>query len=168
MLAYAWKWIISRQISLKMARMYSRKKGKSGSTRPEERKKQPWVKYSAKEVEALVVKLAKAEKKPSEIGLILRDAYGIPDVKTITNKKISQILKENKLEPELPEDLLSLIRKHIKIVAHRENNKQDMTAKRGLQLTDSKINRLIKYYKKTNRLPKDWKFDRSKAKLLID
>ena len=150
-----------------MARMYSRKKGKSGSTRPETRKKQTWVKYTAKEVEALVVKLAKQEKAPSEIGLILRDSYGIPDVKAITKKKIAKILKDNKLGTELPEDLLNLLKKHIDLTTHRDSNKQDMTAKRGFQLTESKINRLVKYYKKKGRIPKDWKFDRSKAKLLV-
>lgn len=150
-----------------MARMHSRKKGKSGSTRPEVRKKQTWVKYSAKEVEALVIKLGKQEKNASEIGLILRDSYGIPDVKAITKKKITQILKDNKLGTELPEDLLNLIKKHIDLTAHRESNKQDMTAKRGFQLTESKINRLVKYYKKKGKIPQDWKFDRSKAKLLV-
>jgi small subunit ribosomal protein S15 len=150
-----------------MARMHSRKKGKSGSTRPEVREKKAWVKYSAKEVEALVVKVGKQEKTASEIGLVLRDSYGIPDVKAITKKKITQILKENKLGSELPEDLLNLIKRHIDITTHRTSNKQDMTAKRGFRLTESKINRLVKYYKSTGKLPADWKFDRSKAKILV-
>ena len=150
-----------------MARMHSRKKGKSGSTKPEERKKPTWVKYNTKEVEALVIKLAKQENTASKIGLILRDSYGIPDVKAITKSKITQILEANKLKTELPEDLLNLIKKHIKITTHRETNKQDMTSKRGLQLTESKINRLVKYYKKNKKIPQDWKFDRSKAKLVV-
>ena len=148
--------------------MHSRKKGKSGSTRPEVRKKQSWVKYNAKEVEALVIKLGKSEMSASMIGIKLRDSYGIPDVQAITKKKIFQILKENKLGTKLPEDLINLIRKHVSLTNHRENNKQDMTAKRGFQLTESKINRLVKYYKKTNKMPEDWKFDRSKAKLLVE
>jgi len=151
-----------------MARMHSRKKGKSGSTRPEVRKKQPWVKYNAKEIEDLVEKLGKSEMTASKIGIELRDSYGIPDVKAITKKKISQILKEKKLGTKLPEDLINLIKKHISITNHREKNKQDMTAKRGFQLTESKINRLVKYYKKNNKLPTDWKFDRSKSKLLVE
>lgn len=151
-----------------MARMHSRDKGKSGSTRPEVRKKQKWVTYSAKEIEALVVKLGKTEVTSSQIGIILRDSYGIPDVKAITKKKISKILQDNELGTKLPEDLINLIKKHIAIKEHRENNKQDMTAKRGFQLTESKINRLVKYYKKTNKMPKDWKFDRAKAKLLVE
>ena len=148
--------------------MHSRDKGKSGSTRPEVRKKQKWVTYSAKEVEALVVKLGKTGMDSSQIGITLRDSYGIPDVKAITKKKIYQILKKNELGTKLPEDLINLIKKHIAITDHRENNKQDMTAKRGFQLTESKINRLVKYYKKTNKMPQDWKFDRSKAKLLVE
>ncbi|MBT6995044.1 30S ribosomal protein S15 [Candidatus Woesearchaeota archaeon] len=151
-----------------MARMHSRKKGKSGSTRPEVRKKQTWIKYNSKEIEALVEKLGKSEMTASKIGIELRDSYGIPDVKAITKKKITQILKEKKLGTKLPEDLINLIKKHISLTNHRENNKQDMSAKRGFQLTESKINRLVKYYKKTNKLPKDWKFDRSKSKLLVE
>jgi len=150
-----------------MARLYSRKKGKSGSTKPLIKKKIPWVKYKAEEIKSLIIKLGKQELKPSQIGLILRDTYGIPDVKLLTNKKITQILKENEIVYDLPEDLVALIKKQIQILKHFEKNKQDQTAKRGLQLTESKINRLIKYYKKTKKLAKDWKYDKSKARLLV-
>jgi small subunit ribosomal protein S15 len=150
-----------------MARLYSRKKGKSGSKKPLEKKKLPWVRYKKEEIESLVVKLGKQEIKPSKIGLILRDTYGIPDVKFLTDKRITKILKENKVVYELPEDLLNLIKRQIQIIKHFEKNKQDKTAKRGLQLTESKINRLIKYYKKSGKLSRSWKYDKSKAKLLV-
>lgn len=150
-----------------MARLYSRKKGKSGSTKPLIKKKLPWVKYKAEEINSLIIKLGKQELKPSQIGLILRDSYGIPDVKFLTNKKITQILKENKIVYDIPEDLVALIKKQIQIIKHFEKNKQDQTAKRGLQLTESKINRLIKYYKKSGKLAKDWKYDKHKARLLV-
>ena len=122
--------------------------------------------YSPKEIESLVVKLAKTGKTTSEIGSELRDGYGIPDVKTLTKKKINEILKENKLESKLPEDLKNLIRREIAILKHREKNKQDQTSKRGLQLTEAKINRLVKYYKKKGVLEKTWKYTREKAELL--
>lgn len=150
-----------------MARIYSKKRGKAGSTRPLKKGKITWLRYNKKEIEQLIIKLAKQEKRQSEIGIILRDTYGIPDVKRILNKKISVILKENKLQSELPEDLMNLIKREINIMKHLETNKKDMPAKRGLQLTESKINRLVKYYKKTGRLAKDWKYDREKAKLLV-
>jgi small subunit ribosomal protein S15 len=150
-----------------MARMYSRRKGKSGSTKPSVRKKKVWVIHDAKEVESLIVKLAKSGLTKSMIGLTLRDSYGIPEVKDITKKSIAKILEKNKLEPELPEDLSALIKRDIQIIKHLEKNRQDQVAKRGLRLTESKINRLVRYYKKTKRLPKDWVFDKDKARLLV-
>lgn len=150
-----------------MARMYSRKKGKSGSKKPLKKTKKVWLRYSDKEVEQLIIKLAKQENTQSKIGIILRDTYGVPDVRNVLNKKIGKILEENKLKSQLPEDLMALIRKELTIVKHMEGNKKDMTAKRGLQLTETKINRLVKYYKKKGILDKDWVYDRQKAKLLV-
>jgi small subunit ribosomal protein S15 len=147
--------------------MHSRKKGKSGSIKPVVKTKSSWLKYDAKEIEQLVVKLAKEGNSASKIGLILRDSYGIPDIKAITNKKITKILQENNLTPEFPEEFKALIKKELKIIKHLETNKKDMPSKRGLQLTESKIKRLMKYYKKTGKLPKEWKYDREKIKLLI-
>lgn len=147
--------------------MYSRRKGKSGSTKPTDKKKKTWMKYDAKEAESLVLKLSKTGLTKSQIGLALRDSYGIPDIKIITKKSISKILEKNKLEAELPEDLNALIKKDIQLIKHFESNKQDMPAKRGIRLTESKINRLVKYYKKKGRLPKDWVFDKDKARLLV-
>ncbi|MEK6861018.1 MAG: 30S ribosomal protein S15 [Nanoarchaeota archaeon] len=151
-----------------MARIYSRKKGKSGSKRPIKRVKPSWVAHDAKVVEQLVVKLAKTGKTAAEIGLILRDSYGIPDVKAITKKRIIQILKDNKLTPNIPYDLKALIRKDIAIMKHLEANKHDMPAHRGLILTESKIHRLIKYYKDKRILPESWAYDRKKAKVLAE
>ncbi len=151
-----------------MARMYSRKKGKSSSKKPLAKTKQSWLRYRPKETEMLVVKMAKEGKTASMIGLVLRDSYGIPDVKTITEKSITQILKENKLAPKIPEDLMALIKKSIAIRKHREENKQDMTSLRGLQLTESKIKRLVKYYKKAKKLPVDWKYDVKSIKLYAE
>ncbi|MAG20374.1 30S ribosomal protein S15, partial [archaeon] len=51
-----------------MARMHSRKKGKSSSTRPISKKKQNWLSYTSQEIEQIIIKLAK-ENSPSEIGL---------------------------------------------------------------------------------------------------
>lgn len=148
--------------------MHSRKKGKSGSSKPVKKAIPSWVKYKGKEVELLVVKYAKEGLTPSRIGVRLRDRYGIPDVKLITKKSITEILKAKELEKDIPEDLMALIRKSIFVRKHIEENKQDMSAKRGQQLTDSKINRLIKYYKGTGRLAKDWKFDPKRASFYLD
>ncbi|MCX8147142.1 MAG: 30S ribosomal protein S15 [Candidatus Woesearchaeota archaeon] len=150
-----------------MARMYSRRKGKSGSKKPLV-KSRTWIRYSPKEVEHLILRLAKEGKSSSEIGLILRDTYGIPDARHITKKKITQIMKEKGIAKEIPEDLLNLIKKSVAIRKHLEENKKDMSALRGLQITESKIRKLIKYYKKTKALPLDWKFDAKSIRLYAE
>ena len=86
-----------------MARMHARKKGKAGSTRPSVKAAPNWVELTASQVEDLVVRLSKEGKTQSEIGTILRDQHGVPLVKAIVGKSVLEILKENKLEPELPE-----------------------------------------------------------------
>jgi len=150
-----------------MARMHSRKKGKSGSKKPIENVKKSWIRYSNKEIEALIVKLSKQGESASKIGLILRDSYGVPSVREVLNKKVVKVLIDNKREQELPEDLIALIKKDIKLIKHLETNKKDMGAKRGSQLTESKIRRLSNYYKKNGKINKDWKYDRESAKLLV-
>lgn len=150
-----------------MARMYSGAHGKSGSKKPVEKKIPTWMEYKSKEIEKLIVKLAKAGKTASEIGVYLRDSYGIPSVRVATNKKITNILSENNLSKEIPEDLMALMRRDMWIRKHMERNKKDMTAKRGLELTDSRIRSLIKYYKVHGKLPQDWKFDPERIKLYV-
>ncbi len=151
-----------------MAKMHSRKKGTSGSKKPLQPAKPTWLRYKPKEIELLVTKLAKEGKSASEIGLVLRDTYGVPDVKSLTEKTISEILAEKKLLPELPDDLIALMRKSIAIRKHREANKKDEEAKRGLLLTESKIRRLIKYYKRSGRMAVDWKYDPAKLKMYTE
>ncbi len=150
-----------------MARMHSRKKGKSASKKPTKKAVPAWVGRKPKEVEMLVVKLAKDKKTQSQIGMVLRDVYGVPDVKTITKRSISQILKEHKQAAEIPDDMMALIRKSIELRKHLEENHKDQPAKRGLILTDSKIKRLAKYYKRTKRISADWKYDPDKIRLQI-
>lgn len=150
-----------------MARMHSRKKGKSGSTRPARLEKPVWVEYSAEEVENLVVKLARKGYSASMIGVVLRDSYGVPLVKVVTGKPISQILKDNEIEAPLPEELSNLVKKALTIRKHLESNHKDLESKKGLNRTESKIYRLIKYYKKKKKLPVDFKYDPEKIRTLV-
>ena len=76
-------------------------------------------------------------------------------------------MKKHKTYQQLPEDLFNLIKKAVNLRAHMEKNKKDYTSKRGLALTESKIRRLAKFYKKKKQLPKDWKYDAEKARLLV-
>ena len=148
--------------------MHSRKKGKSGSKKPLKEKKPSWERYDKKEIELIITKLAKSGKTPSQIGLILRDSYGIPDVSLLVEKNLTTILKEHNLLQKLPEDISSLIKKEIIILKHLEINKKDQVSKHGLQLIESKIKRLAKYYKRTKKIPSTWQFNRENIKLLLE
>jgi len=148
--------------------MHSRAKGKSGSTKPAKPTTPSWISVKPKEIEMLAVKYAKEGKSPSKIGLYLRDEYGVPNVKVVTGKTVKQILQEKHLLPELPEDMMALMRRAVLIRKHLAENKKDMSAKRGLQLTESKVNRLAKYYKSTGVLPKEWKYDPERIKLYVE
>jgi small subunit ribosomal protein S15 len=150
-----------------MARLHSRKKGKSGSVRPPRLEKPVWIERSAEEVETLVIKLARKGFSKSMIGIMLRDSYGIPLVKVVTGKKISQILDEHEIQVPLPEDLSNLVKKALNIRKHMEENHKDLEGKKGLQRTESKIYRLIKYYKKAKDLPQTFKYDPEKIRTLV-
>ena len=146
--------------------MHSRKKGKAGSKKPKVDIIKPWLTYTKEEVEQLVIKLHKTGKNAAVIGIILRDSYGIPSIKAITNKSISKVLKDHKLTSEIPEDLMQLIKKEINLNKHLAKYKKDMFAKRGLLLTESKIRRLTKYYKRNSVLPASWVYNREQIKLV--
>ena len=151
-----------------MARRYSGKKGKSGSKSPVEKKSPIWVRYKPKEIEMLIVKLAKEGQTSSEIGIHLRDSYGVPSVKDITGKSITKIMSEKNLLPKLPEDLMNLMRRALKLRDHLEENHGDTTAKRGLEITESKVRRLVKYYQENEKIPADWKYNPKEAKLYVE
>lgn len=133
-------------------------KGRSHSTRPVSKRPPVWCRYTAEEVEALVVKLAKEGHSPSKIGTILRDQYGIPLVKPIMGKTVTQILKDAELAPSLPEDLENLLKKASRLYVHLEKNKKDQPNKRALQLIESRIYKLSRYYRREGILPPDWKY----------
>lgn len=150
-----------------MARMHSRKKGKAGSTRPARLEKPVWVELSPDEVENEVIKLARKGNSKSMIGTIMRDSRGVPLVKIVAGKKVSQILEAKDIKGPLPEDSANLVRKALTIRKHLEDNHKDLEAKKGLNRTESKIYRLIKYYKKKKALATDFKYDPQKIRTLV-
>ena len=139
-----------------MARMHARKRGKSSSVRPISKIPPAWVRITPEEVESLVVNYFKEGYPPSMIGIILRDQHGVPLVKQITGKTIKQILKENNLYPEIPEDLANLLARARRMKKHLQRFKSDRANIHRLQLVESKIRRLVKYYKRVGELPADW------------
>ncbi|MGM5484499.1 MAG: 30S ribosomal protein S15 [Nanobdellota archaeon] len=151
-----------------MAKRFSRSRGKSGSSKVLDGKKPVWMTHKPKEAEMLVVKLAKEGYSSSGIGITLRDKYGIPSIKAITGKSITKIMEDKEVVPKLPEDLMNLMRKALSIRDHLEENHTDMTAKRGLELTEAKIRRLVGYYKEEGKISKDWKYNPKDARLYVE
>jgi small subunit ribosomal protein S15 len=147
--------------------MHSRKKGLSGSKRPSRIVKPEWVTQTPEELEAQVVDLYKKGESPSKIGLILRDSYGIPLVRAITGKTVKQILDAHDLKTPLPEDLMNLVKRALNIRKHLESNKKDLESKKGLQRVESKIYRLVDYYKSIGVLESNFKYRPEEVKILI-
>ncbi len=138
------------------------------SSKPVRESAPSWVPLLPREVESKVVELAKEGKQPAVIGLILRDSYGIPSVQEVTGKKIVQILKDAGLAGKLPQDLQNLVRRAIHLQEHLAANVNDLHNLRGLELMESRIRGLAKYYKGRGELPVDWDYSRDGARLLVD
>jgi small subunit ribosomal protein S15 len=141
-----------------LARIHSHRHGQSHQTRPTSKRPPSWLTYSADEVSSLTIKLGKEGLSPSEIGVRLRDDYGIPLVKPIIGKSIAQLLRENKLAPAIPEDLQNLLERAKRVQSHLEIFKSDARNVRSLELIEAKIYRLSKHYKKVGLIPTDFKY----------
>jgi len=148
--------------------MHSRRKGKSGSTKPQQYGAAYWTNtYDPEEIKGNIVEFKKSGISMSMIGTILRDQYGVPSVFKVCGKKISKILEENSVKSDIPEDLENLIKRAVNLRKHLDTNKKDLHNKRGLKLIESKIHRLSKYYKRVGKLPSDWKYEPEKLKLIV-
>ncbi|MBR9679446.1 MAG: 30S ribosomal protein S15 [Candidatus Altiarchaeota archaeon] len=150
-----------------MARIYAHKKGKSGSKKPFRTSSPAWVVYTPGEVKQLVVKLAKDGHTPAMIGTMLRDSYGIPSVKLSTKKRVVDILDESGFPSELPQDLFDLMKRAVNLRHHLETNRMDKHSRRGLQQIEMKILRLVKYYRASGKIPANWKYSPSTAKIIV-
>ena len=128
-----------------MARMHARRRGKSCSLRPYRKQAPAWSNMDAKAITKVILDLRKEGASSSKIGLVLRDRSGVPDVKLALGKRIGDILKENKVASEIPEDLRDLMIKALGLRKHLGENKKDLHNKRQLNLTESKIRRLVRY-----------------------
>jgi small subunit ribosomal protein S15 len=135
-------------------------RGRSQSTRPVSKRPPNWVVYQPNEVKALIINLAREGKTQSQIGNTLRDVHGVPLVKPIVGYGIRKVLEEAGLAPEIPEDLYNLMVRATRLRRHMDRNPKDYSNKRGLQLTESMIYRVTKYYKRKGVLPRDWNYRR--------
>ena len=138
--------------------MHIRRKGKSHSKKPVVIKKPDWLEINPEEIKQIALNLAREGKYPSEIGLILRDQYGVPTFKQVTGIKLMKFLREQGVKYEYPEDLARLIEKAKSLTNHLKINRRDYRNKHSLELIEAKIHHLVKYYKKRGVLPKKWRY----------
>ena len=103
-----------------------------------------WVKIKEPELKEIIAELAKKHS-PSQVGLILRDQYGIPTTK-IFGKKLKAYLKELKIEKD--EDLDNAEKRVTRLKEHLKKNITDKKAKHKLQKAQSRFNIIRKYSNK--------------------
>ncbi|XP_050502161.1 40S ribosomal protein S13-like [Diabrotica virgifera virgifera] len=106
-----------------MGRMHAPGKGIAQSALPYRRSVPTWLKVTPEEVKDHIFKLGKKGLTPSQIGVILRDSYGVAQVRFVSGNKILRIMKAMGLAPDLPEDLYYLIKKAVAILAGSPCNK---------------------------------------------
>ena len=147
--------------------MYSKGKGIARRCLPYRKAAPSWVRIQSNDLIDQIVKLAKKGNMPSQIGVALRDSYGIPQVKSITGSKILRILKKEGLAPQIPEDLYYLIKKAVSIRKHLEKFRKDKDSKFRLICVESRIHRLARYYRNVKALPPTWRYQSKKADTLI-
>ncbi len=118
-----------------MARMHSPGRGKSGSTKPMVDSAPEWSNTDEKEVTQLILSLASEGHSTAAIGTILRDQHAVPDVRLVLGKRIGQVLAENEITSKYPEDMMSLMRRALRLIDHLESNRKDRHNARQLELT---------------------------------
>ncbi|MDG6923586.1 MAG: 30S ribosomal protein S15 [Nitrososphaerota archaeon] len=148
-----------------MARIHSHRRGKSQSTYPSSKRAPTWVNYSQDEIVATVGKLSKEGLTPSQIGMRLRDDFGIPNTKIFLGKTLTGILEESKSGTPIPEDLGRLVERAAKLKEHLGRHHADRKNVRSLELLEAKIHRLSSYYKSNAKLPSGWKYSVAIAQL---
>ena len=131
-----------------MARAYSRKKGKSNSTRPVNIDNSEWTNKDAKLIKQTILDLAKDGKSASEIGMILRDQYGVTKTR-VFGKKLNAYLKE--VGVNVNPDLDNAEKKVEGLKEHLKENITDRHAKHKLQHAQSRLNITRKYFARKNK-----------------
>ena len=149
-----------------MARMHSKKHGKSKSRKPVRDNLQTPEIDKAK-AEALILEMAGRGMQPSLIGQRLKEEHGVLYIKHSMGKSLTQIMEEKGGKPQIPYDLMDLMKKAVSINSHLLSNKHDTDNRTRMKRLESKIWRLTKYYIREGKLPSGWRYDPKQAELLI-
>lgn len=151
-----------------MARMHSKKRGKSKSRKPQKDQiRIPQDTPEGKEIERLIVSYAKQGVSPALIGEKLKREHKVPYIKHILGRRLATVLKENGLSGQMPADMMDLMRKAVNMHDHISRNKRDLHNATRLKRIEAKIWRLTKYYIRNGSLPQGWRYDPAQARLLV-
>jgi len=101
-----------------------------------------WVKMKEPELKKVIAELS-LKHSPSQIGLVLRDQYGIPTTR-IFGKKLKEYLVE--LDINRNEDLENAEKKVDRLKEHLKDNITDRSAKHKLQEAQSRLNITRNYF----------------------
>ncbi|MDE0953220.1 MAG: 30S ribosomal protein S15 [Candidatus Poseidoniales archaeon] len=151
-----------------MARMHSKGKGTSGSSKPNTDTAPSWSESDKSTVEELILKYAKDGYSSAKIGTMLRDMHAVPDVRLVMGERISQTLARNDMTSTYPEDMMNLMRKALSLIDHLSSNRKDLHNRRQLELCESRIRRLARYYIGTGRLSSSWAYKRDQLRLMVE
>lgn len=150
-----------------MARLHAHRKGRSGSTRPFLKTNPKWVAAEKKDLEATILRLHQEGLSAAAIGIRLRDGLGVPSVRLATGQSVMEILRSKGAKIGIPDDLAGLIKRATNLQTHLKEHRKDLSNKRGLQLIESKIRRLSRYYKERGVLPESWEYSPKQAELQV-
>lgn len=153
-----------------MARLYTGKHGKSKSRKPildSSGFGKGTDKLSKEQIEKLIIEYAKSGMSPARIGEKLKREHDIKYIKHAIGVRLVEFLDKNNQHQDIPSDMIDLIRKSVRMRKHIGKNKQDVYGRIRLIRIESKIWRLVKYYRNSGVLPQKWKYDPNTAELLI-
>ena len=114
------------------------------------------------------VKLAKGGMSGAQVGAVLRDSFGVPSVRAIAGTRMTALLAQHGVKPDLPEDLQALLKRVVHLQRHLSTHPKDRSNSRGLALMESRIRRLAHYYRQRKVLPEDWSYTAATAVLQVE
>jgi len=103
-----------------------------------------WLKMKEDDLKKIIAELAQ-KNSPSQIGMILRDQYGVPTAR-IFGKKLSSYLKEAGIETNA--ELENARKKLEKLRMHLKKHITDKKAKHKIQKAQSRVKILTEYFEK--------------------
>ncbi|HVM45393.1 MAG TPA: 30S ribosomal protein S15 [Candidatus Thermoplasmatota archaeon] len=151
-----------------MSRVHGKSRGSSRSRAPAREEAPEWQPIEKNEVKDIVVRLAREGRTGAYIGLVLRDQHGVPNIRLATGQTMTQIIQEAGLAPQIPEDLQNLMRRAVHLKGHLTTHRRDLHNGRGLTLIEARIRRLADYYRRSGKLPADWRYTAETAQLVVE